>query len=417
MKNLPFRASILALCLLVSCGKETADPFTTTFYTGSKSFHAADYNMWVILQAADGDLLHVERVALQPNAPEQAYSTKQVSSSETCDVTIAFLDVNSGHLSLVTYKNIPSGKKLLPDIFTTATDDRTVYAQIDISGMPEFDWFECTGTSPESVFFDSPAPDFKASVFQLKTGGTGTLVRWKAKSDPNFRAYWHPINATTPVEPVKITLPATDFSADIPKLSLQLPYAADWWTNVRGVINPVGTANYACLANRLYDDKAPKIEQIEFEKPDNVNCSSFWVFAMDQGPGEQTELERLFPIGAPLTLATTGFRLKQFSLNSNGNILLDSEGDFDVLHILVFGNAGKVSWQIEGDPDDLKICPVPHIPDSLKQQWPALTGFDTGQTRCGEYEGLSGFRQYLDANRSESLWRARLGFRGKWQQW
>jgi hypothetical protein len=104
-------------------------------------------------------------------------------------------------------------------------------------------------------------------------------------------------------------------------------------------------------------------------------------------------------------------------LNGNGNIYTESIGEFDVLHLLVFGNAGKISWAVDGSPKDLERCIMPDFPDSLKQQWPQFVNFNLGQSRCGDYKELQDFDEYLEVDQSESLWKARLGFSGVWQHW
>ncbi|HAD33398.1 MAG TPA: hypothetical protein DCF44_02705 [Chitinophagaceae bacterium] len=118
-----------------------------------------------------------------------------------------------------------------------------------------------------------------------------------------------------------------------------------------------------------------------------------------------------------MKLPEVAFSLKKLNLYSNGNIYTESIGEFDVLHLLVFGNAGKISWAVDGSPKDLETCIMPDFPDSLRQQWPQFVNFNLGQSLCGDYNGLQSFEQYLDVDHSESLWRVRLGFSGARQHW
>ena len=416
MKNQTYLLLLLLVCAFAACKKESASPYTTTINTGSQPSNHANYKAWIILQKEDGQILHIKNITLNPNSLEQSYSTTDVLSDAICDVTLAFLEINTPHLSLYTYKRIPSGKILRSDIFATTVDPQSaLWVEINILNMPDYDDFECVGSG--SLLFQNQNPNLRVIGNPMKTGGMGTLVRWKAKGEQNYRSYWLDVSMSQPIPPLSFSLPAADFTLDMPKRLLQHPFPGDWATQVRGVTNSSGLAKFAYLASYNQEMEDPDFVDLEFEKPDNLSFKSYWVFAFNADTAKRVELEWLFDTTSPLVLPTADFKLNKFNLSSNGNINCDYEGEFDALHILVFGNAGKIGWQIEGAPEDLKKCQLLQFPDSLRQQWPALSDFTMGQTRCSEYSGLSGFSEYLDVDRSESMWRARLGFRGRWQHW
>lgn len=419
MKTFKIAFGICGLLWLVSCKKSPGDPFTVSFNPYQYTLNA-DYKAWVILQEEDGTILEAPRFSLDLGSQKQTFSSSTVHSDQICDVTIAVQRVSDGRLQLSTWKRISSGKSLMADIFGTGCDQRNLWARISVSGMPQMETFECVG-SIGTIFQESPPPNLKLNILSLATGGTGSLLRFKEIGSASYKAYWLPMDSIQQViqnPSHEIMLSADAFTANMPKVQLQFPFEDNWGGQILGVTKSVGVADVAYLAAFNGENELEKISALEAEVPDELPIGSFWVFSSNLGPAGGLEYEWLFNnTSTKLELPTVDFRLKKFDLYDNGNIYTTSEGNFDVLHMLVFGNAGKISWTIEGAPENLKSCLMPDFPDSLKQQWPQFINFNLGQTRCGEYSGLENFEAFLDTDRSETLWRARLGFTGNWQKW
>lgn len=419
MKTYTIAFGICGLLWLVSCKKEPGEPYTVSFNPYQYTLNS-DYKAWVILQQEDGAILEAPRFSLNLSSQKQTFTSASVHSDQTCDVTIAVQRVSDGRLQLSTWKRISSGKTLMADIFGTGCDQRNLWARISVSGMPQMETFECVG-SIGTIFQESPPPNLKLNILSLATGGTGSLLRFKEIGSASYKAYWLPMDSIQQViqnPSHEIMLSADAFTATMPKVQLQFPFEDNWGGQILGVTKSAGVADVAYLAAFNGENELEKISALDAEVPVELPISSFWVFSSNLGAAGGLEYEMLFNTSnATLELPTVDFRLKKFNLYDNGNIYTASEGNFDVLHMLVFGNAGKISWNIEGAPDDLKICPMPDFPDSLKQQWPPFINFNLGQTRCGEYSGLENFEAFLDTDRRETLWRARLGFTGNWQKW
>jgi hypothetical protein len=395
------------------------EPFKVTFYPYTYTLNTG-YKIWVILQQIDGTIVEVERFTPVSGADGQEYTASVASADERYDVTFAIQIISTGKLLLNTWKNIPSGKKLDSAIFNTQSDNRNWPEEISVSNLPEIDDFQCIGAVEDYIFTLSPPPNFKAQVLSAFTGGTGSLLRYKPKGGTEYAAYWLPIDSIIAANTTSraIQLDASAFTTDMPKVTLQFPFADNWGGQIRGVTQPDGQADFAYLASFNSKNYADEITAIEAEKPDALAIDHFWVFASYGDTLFSLEYEWLFdPSNTSMTLPDATFSLKKLSLNGNGNIYTESIGEFDVLHLLVFGNAGKISWAVDGSPKDLERCIMPDFPDSLKQQWPQFVNFNLGQSRCGDYKELQDFDEYLEVDQSESLWKARLGFSGVWQHW
>ena len=245
------------------------------------------------------------------------------------------------------------------------------------------------------------------------TSETGVMLRWKAKNENLYRTHWVDIPGF-PTGKVDISLSVNDFSPEMATHQIQLPFSGEWHVRVRGLADLAEPAKHANLQH--YNEGIDKlvVNQVGFEQPSHLNIQYYWVNA---GVGAGTSIEQLIPVGSPLIMPSIDFKATKCILQSHGSFRAEYEGNFDIMEVNAFGNGGKVSWRIYGDPDQLANCRLPAFPDSLFQQWPALSGFDTVNSSCSDFNGIDGFDEFLDTDRSNPIWRARLGYRRVYKSW